>query len=71
MQPRLRQKIYQRKTKVLEVMRWLRANGTRGIDWESHGGTRLDIFFANEELELAYIMVWDWYDPDPNTNNRI
>jgi hypothetical protein len=62
-------KQHKRRTKTIELVKWLRANGERFTDWDISGGyTNLTITFKNEKLELAYIMLWDWADPDPTSN---
>lgn len=45
----------------LEVVKWLRRQGKRGIDYEFSGsGRSLDIRFMNDRIEVAYIMTWEW-----------
>jgi hypothetical protein len=53
---------YYRVTKEqLPVLKWLRANGVRGIDWEFSGGYKaIEVRFMNDKLELAYIMRYEW-----------
>lgn len=61
--------IFVRKYNLVEVMRWLRAEGgERGVKWEAHGGKTLSIQFKDSKLELAYIMEWDWLNPDVPPN---
>lgn len=44
-----------------DVVKWLRQNGERGVDWEFWGGLNaVHIFIYNEKLETAYILQWDW-----------
>jgi hypothetical protein len=58
-----------RRTRTLEVVKWLRQNGQRFIDWEMSGGyTNLTINIMNDKLELAYIMMWEWSNADPPSN---
>jgi len=56
-------KYYTHSKDALKLMKWLRANGERGTDWEASGGARnLTVYFKNDKLELAYTMVWEWGD---------
>lgn len=57
-------KQYIRKTRLVEVLKWLRGAGTRGVDWEFSGGKSVTIEFRNPDLETAYIMMWEWANPD-------
>jgi hypothetical protein len=47
-------------TNQLEVMKWLRANGQRGYDWECHGAKNMAVIIKNSKLETAYILMWEW-----------
>ena len=54
---------YTHRKDALKLMKWLRANGERGRDWDSSGGAyNLTVYFKNDKLELAYTMVWVWGD---------
>ena len=55
---------------AVEVIRWLRAHGVRGSDFDFAGSIRLDIEFYNDKLELAYIMRWDWRTDSEHTNGN-
>ena len=45
----------------IEVIKWLRSQGHRGIDFDFAGsGKSLTIWFTNSKTELAYIMMWEW-----------
>ena len=50
----------------LEVLKWFReydrVEGTnKGVDWDFIGGyKKIDIWFNNKRLELAYVIAWDW-----------
>lgn len=57
--------MFVRRHNLIEVMRWLREyGGDRGVKWEAHGGKTLSIVFHDSALELAYMMEWDWLNPD-------
>jgi hypothetical protein len=60
---------YIRRTRTHEVTKWLRQHGERFVDWEMSGGYHnLTIKIMNDKLELAYIMTWEWGNPDPKSN---
>jgi hypothetical protein len=60
---------YIRRTRTLEVVKWLRQNGERFVDWDMSGGNKnLTIIIKNDRLDLAYIMEWEWKNPDPSSN---
>lgn len=45
----------------VEVLKWLRQNGERGVDWDYWGALKaVHITITNERLETAYILQWDW-----------
>lgn len=49
--------------KSLEIIKWLRQQGVRGSDWDfSGGGRNVSIWFKNDKVELAYILMYDWAD---------
>ena len=57
---------YIRETRQIDVLKWLRQAGVRGTDWEFSGGNRaITIEIRNQDLETAYIMMWEWANPDP------
>ena len=59
-------KQYIRRTRTLEVVKWLRQNGERFVDWDISGGYKnLSIIIMSDRLELAYIMMWEWGNADP------
>ena len=42
----------------LPVVKWLRGQGERGIDYNFSGaGRTLSIWFMNDKIEVAYIMT--------------
>jgi hypothetical protein len=61
---------YIRRTRTLEVVKWLRQNGERFVDWDMSGGNKnLTIIIKNDRLDLAYIMEWEWKNPDPKNSH--
>ena len=43
------------------VLKWLRTQGDRGVDWDFTGGLKgMEVWFKNSKLELAYTMRWQW-----------
>jgi hypothetical protein len=45
----------------LPVVKWLRQQGERGIDYNFSGaGRTLSVWFMNDKIEVAYIMTWEW-----------
>lgn len=45
----------------LEVVKFLRKQGERGVDYEFSGaGKSLSIWFRNDKIETAYIMTYEW-----------
>ena len=45
----------------LLVVKWLRGQGERGVDYQFAGaGRTLSIWFMNERIEVSYIMEWEW-----------
>lgn len=51
---------------VLDIAKWLRANGTLNVDFVfmSLNYDRISVQFKNDKLELAYIMQFDWTKND-------
>ena len=60
------EKIYElyedRNTQVIDVLRWLRSQGTRDREFVIHqlNYRKISVSFRNSALELAYIMKYDW-----------
>ncbi len=45
----------------IEVVKWLRRQGERGVDYQFAGsGRTLSVWFMNERIEVSYIMEWEW-----------
>ena len=45
----------------IEVVKWLRRHGERGVDYQFAGaGRTLSVWFMNERIEVSYIMEWEW-----------
>ena len=56
-------KYHTHKKDGLKLMKWLRANGERGRDWDASGTpNNLTVYLMNDKIELAYTMVWEWGD---------
>lgn len=60
------EKIYElhedRNTQVIDVLRWLRSQGTRDREFVIHvlNYRKISVSFRDSALELAYIMKYDW-----------
>ncbi len=60
-----------RATDNVTVLKWLRAHGERGRDWDFTGGLKgIEIEFRNDTLETMYIMEWEWSKPDTSARKR-
>lgn len=44
---------------VQGIIKWCRAHGERGQDWDFAGGLNVHIWFMNSQLEVAYILRWE------------
>ena len=59
-----RTKIYRpelERPRDLEVVKFLRKQGERGVDYDFSGvGKSLSIWFSNDRIETAYIMTYEW-----------
>lgn len=45
----------------IEVVKWLRSQGERGVDYQFAGsGRTLSVWFMNDRIEVAYIMTYEW-----------
>ena len=45
----------------LLVVKWLRQQGERGVDYQFAGsGRTLSVWFMNDRIETAYIMTYEW-----------
>jgi hypothetical protein len=60
---------YIRRTRQLDVLKWLRQGGERGVAWEFSGGNKaITIRIYDDKLNTAYILAWEWGNPDPKNN---